>query len=988
MTHVTPPHLPFVGRDQSRRQIRDFVRGVGQGEGSALFISGPTGVGKSRLLEVSLEGLDLEDWIVAKGRAFSLEEGVPYGVVSEALAPTLRAQGPERLLALTRGWSTELATLLPGVVPADSVPQTEPGSSPAEVRHRLRWILRDLLLQLSSTQPVLIVLEDLHWADHPSLELLHFLGRHLDGKKLGVLATVRTGERGAVAREAEDLARSLRDQGVGGVVELSPLSPEEVEELLEKAFRIPDLARRRFASRLHEWTLGNPLFLNGLLRGFVREGQLRTSGDVWVGWEEIDLTLTPDLTRTLEGPFLALSEEAGALVDLAAVCGHRQELWLLQAASELEEEAFTAGLGELLAAGILMEPSEAWGGGDPATEFTHPLLLKARYDGLPPSHRGDLHSRLARALEPKVAEDPRRMTALATHVALGGDVGGGGLARARHLLLAGERALGLQANREASRFFRLAMDVASNPDERLSAEMGMGRSLLRMGAFDEAADHFDGILATCREVGDAAGASTTLRRRGMVEYRRGRRGEALRFFEAGLKELEGIPDPEARGALLLAAGMCHQELGRPGEAQRALEEALAHAERADDPVLMARAHRGLLLVQTWLGRPDHARQHGKQAVEYATSAALPDLLWSAHWALAVLAGMSGDGESFADELGHLRLHQWELEIHYAWATGAWTDGLTLGEAGIAIARELELGSILIRLLVWTSAIHLGQGRTDRAKEYLTEAKSLVETRAAMGRDDVHSSVAVMTGQAGIALEEGRLEEAVALGTRGLELAGEVGYVAWGIQRLLPIVTEAQLRLGDLEQAAAHGKAIRETAGRMGHRLGLAWADASDAIGAWLGGDPAGALDGLRSAAEALEAIPMIPDALRLRRQLAGRMAETGDREGALDELKRVHDALVGLGAEPELERTRGMFRELEARPPAASRAEGAGGLTGRELEVAVLAGDGKSNKAIGKALGISPRTASTHLSRVFAKLEIGSRSELHRALQERGLTVP
>jgi DNA-binding CsgD family transcriptional regulator len=893
-----------------------------------------------------------------------------------------------------------LATLLPGIIPTDSVPPTEPGSSPAELRHRLRWILRDLLLQLASTQPVLIVLEDLHWADHPSLELLHFLGRHLDGKKLGVLATLRTGERGEVAREAEDLARSLRDQGVGGVVELSPLSPEEVEELLEKAFRIPDPARRGFAGRLHEWTLGNPLFLQELLRGFVRDGRLRTSGDVWVGWEEIDLTLTPDLTRTLEGPFLALSEGAGALVDLAAVCGHRQELWLLQAASELEEEAFTAGLGELLAAGILVEPSEGWGDGGPALEFAHPLLLKARYDGLPPSHRGDLHSRLAQALEPKVAEDPRRTTALATHVALGGGVEGGGLARARHLLLAGERALGLQANREAFRFFRLAMDAASDADERLSADIGMGRSLLRMGEFDEAADHFDRILATCREAGDAACASTALRRRGMVEYRRGRRSDALRFFELGLEELEGIQDPEARGALLLAAGMCHQELGRPEEAQLALEEALGHAEGADDPVSMARAHRGLLLVQTWLGRPEDAREHGKRAVEYAAAAALPDLLWSAHWALAVLAGMSGDGESFADELGHLRdldvaarsplrrLHQWELEIHYAWATGAWTDGLTLGEAGIAIARELEMGSILIRLLVWTAAIHLGQGRTDQAHAYVGEAKSLVETRAAKGRADVHSAVAVLTGQAGIALEEGRFEEAVALGTRGLELAGEVGYVAWGIQRLLPIVTEAQLRLGDLEQAAAHGKTIRETAGRMGHRLGLAWADASDAIGAWLGGDPAGALDGLRAAANALEAIPMVPDALRLRRQLAGRLAETGDQEGALEELRRVHDALVGLGAEPELDRTRGMFRELDARPPVVNQAEGAGGLTGRELEVAALAADGKSNKAIGKALGISPRTASTHLSRVFAKLEIGSRSELHRALQERGLAAP
>jgi DNA-binding CsgD family transcriptional regulator len=997
MSRSMQPELPFVGREVSREEIRRFVRGIGRGEGGSLFVRGPAGIGKTRLLQASLDGLDLDGWIVATGRAFTLEEGVPYGIFSEALSPVLREQGPNRLLALTRGWSSELATLIPGVVPADSVPTTEPGSSPAEVRHRLRWILRDLLLQLAGSDPVLIVLEDLHWADHPSLELLHFLGRHLEGQALGILATLRTGERGEVAREAEELTTSLRDQGFGTVVDLPPLTLGEVEGLLEAAFHIPEPARRGFAEQLHEWTLGSPLFLRELIRGFVRDGRLRMAGDVWVGWDEIDLTLTPDLARTLEGPFAKLSEAAASLGDLAAVCGHRQELWLLELASDLDRDTFGEALEELIATGVLIDSTGP--AGDPGSlEFAHPLLQKARYDGLGVVRRKELHTRLAVAMESRAGEEPRWVPALATHVALGGGVQEGGAAGARHLSLAGERALELQANSEAARFFRMAMEIASTAEETQRARMGLGRAHLRLGEFDAAADQFDRVLAAARDAGDSSGASGALRRLAMVEYRRGRRDEALEYLERGVAELGDFDDPGARGALLLAAGICHQELGRPEDAERTLLEALEVAEETGDPVLRARAHRGLLLVNTWLGRSDAAREHGGKALAQARAADLPDLIWSIHWALAVMAGMSGDGEAFADELGHLRdldvaarsplrrLLQWELEIHYAWANGSWTDGLTLGEAGISIARELELGSILIRLLVWTAAIHLGQGRTGQAEAYVDEAMALKEARDASGRADVHSSVAVMTGRAGIALEEERYEEAVEMANVGLEMAGEVGYVAWGIQRLLPIVTEAQLRLGNLEAAASHGAAIRETAGRMGHRLGMAWADASDAIGAWLGGDPAGAIEGLRAATEALEAIPMIPDAVRLRRQLAGRLAETGDREGALVELKRVHDTLVGLGAEPELERTRGMFRELDSRPPSMTRADGAGGLTGRELEVASLAAVGKSNKAIGKALGISPRTASTHLSRVFAKLEIGSRSELHRALQERGLT--
>ena len=133
---------------------------------------------------------------------------------------------------------------------------------------------------------------------------------------------------------------------------------------------------------------------------------------------------------------------------------------------------------------------------------------------------------------------------------------------------------------------------------------------------------------------------------------------------------------------------------------------------------------------------------------------------------------------------------------------------------------------------------------------------------------------------------------------------------------------------------------------------------------------------LRQAAESLEAIPVIPDAARVRRQLAGRLADLGDRDGALAELRRVHDIFAQLGAEDELNKTRAQFREVGARPPLKQAGDGADGLTAREAEIARLVALRKSNKAIGHALGISPRTVSTHLSHVFRKLGVGTRTEL------------
>ena len=140
---------------------------------------------------------------------------------------------------------------------------------------------------------------------------------------------------------------------------------------------------------------------------------------------------------------------------------------------------------------------------------------------------------------------------------------------------------------------------------------------------------------------------------------------------------------------------------------------------------------------------------------------------------------------------------------------------------------------------------------------------------------------------------------------------------------------------------------------------------------------------MEEAARALEDVPMIGDAARLRRLKAGRLADVGDRKGALEELGRVHGIFLRLGAEVELEKTRGMFRELDARPP--RRAPSGGGiLSSRELEIARLVEARKSNKAIARTLGISPRTVSTHLSNIYQKLDISSRGELADMVRSEG----
>jgi DNA-binding CsgD family transcriptional regulator len=210
-------------------------------------------------------------------------------------------------------------------------------------------------------------------------------------------------------------------------------------------------------------------------------------------------------------------------------------------------------------------------------------------------------------------------------------------------------------------------------------------------------------------------------------------------------------------------------------------------------------------------------------------------------------------------------------------------------------------------------------------------------------------------------------------------------VVWAIHRLLPVIAEASLWASDIERAARLGRRLREDSERLGHKLGLAWADACDALVEFLRGDKERAVGLLRDAVARLEAIPFVADAARLRRQLGRALAEMGDREGATRELRRAHEVFARLGAQRELDATREQLRALGSRPPVRAVSTGAAGLTGREVDIIRLVAARKSNKEIGRALGISPRTVSTHLSNIFGKLQVNSRGELADFARESAL---
>jgi ATP/maltotriose-dependent transcriptional regulator MalT len=288
--------------------------------------------------------------------------------------------------------------------------------------------------------------------------------------------------------------------------------------------------------------------------------------------------------------------------------------------------------------------------------------------------------------------------------------------------------------------------------------------------------------------------------------------------------------------------------------------------------------------------------------------------------------------------------------------------------------------------VWTSLFHVGRGDLERAQAFVDEAADV----SGLGRDegpiDVYQVVPAYIGLAHYLLGLGEYRQAIEAAENGLRIAEGTEYVLWAIHRVLPVLGEACLWApGEIDRAEAVSVRMREHARKLDHKLGFCWADAIDALVCWKRGDSKSAIDRMRQAAEALEEIPMVPDAARIRRQLAGRLAEIDRPEDSAEELRRVYDIFLKLGAELELEKARIQFREIGHRPPPRGVGEGVAGLTARELEVARLVAQRLSNKAIGKKLGMATRTASTHLSNIFQKLDVGSRGELADLIREKGL---
>jgi ATP/maltotriose-dependent transcriptional regulator MalT len=957
----------LVGRSAELGVIDQALAGLERQSFAALEVRGEPGIGKTRLLAELGERADSAGHIVLSGSASELEGEVPFWVLLDALDEYLQALEPRRLGALDDETLSDLAQVFP------SVPGPEGAAGAAgDARFRIHRAIRQLLETLSATKPLVLLLDDLHWADPASVEALGSLLRKPPAAQVLVGLALRP------RQIPEGLAGTLEHAHSAGTVtrvELGALSPGEARELLGNG--LPQAT----ADALYADSWGNPFYLQQLARapGGAGDGAPGATG-VSLAGVEVPQAVAAALTSELA----TLADGDRRILEGAAVAGDPFEPELAAAAADADETTAITALDELLRRDLVRQTEVPR-----RFRFRHPLVRGAVYEAAPGGWLLAAHERTAAAL----AERGSPASARAHHVersARVGDMEAVGVLRE-----AGREALA-RAPERAGRLFEAALRLLPStapPSDRVELVDMLAGAHAAVGRFQDA-------YVAMRE-------------------------------SLGLRAAEPLPN---RLALIAALASVENLLGRHEEAHARLMAALGEIpERGSEEGIVVMTE----IAFDAFFRMDYKtmRQFAREALEAARGTGDKDLMITPAGVLAfgdTLDGAVKEAESslaeaaaIVDSMTDEQLALGRRGVNNAACAALYSEQYAvaerLAERALAVAVATGQGQF-IPILFWTAMIRGARGR-------LAEAAELHDAAAEIARVTGHaqglawnlcgrSTVAIAAGDTETALSSAedavaavaghvetfpvrwaRVGHAVALAEAGeFGPARETLVAAAGGEdmHLMPtgwrpalfeVLTRAALDCGDPEQArraVASADAMAEAMEPL--RLPRAWAHRAATLMAMHDGDASSAAEHALAAAAGMGQVGAVVDEA-ISRAVAGRaLAEAGERKRAVEQLEaaaKAFDACGAVARRDAADRELGKLGRRVHRRTRRGKTDGTGIelLTERELEVARLVVDRKTNAEIAAELFLSPKTVETHIRHLFQKLEVSSRVEVARVVE-------
>ena len=807
----------FVGRDTELAQLRQALERAGGGHGQLVAVVGEPGVGKSRLYWEFSHSHRSADWLILETSSVSYGKATAYLPVIDLLkryfqiearddSRRIREKATGKLLALDR----QLEPWLPALLALLDVPVDDPRwerLDPPQRRQRILDGVKRLLLRESQIQPLLILVEDLHWIDSETQALLDGLTESLPSARLLLLVSYRPEYQHGWA--GKTYYRQLR---------IDPLPPESAADLLAGLLgRHPSLEPLK--RLLTERTEGNPLFLEESVRTLVETGVLIGARGAHLLAKDVTGILVPATVQALLAARIdRLVPEDKRLLQAAAAIGKDVPLALLQAVAELPNDSLTHGLARLQAAEFLYETRLF-----PDLEYTfkHALTHEVAYGALLQDRRRALHVRIVEAMERLYPNRPaEQLERLAHHAFAGED-----WARAvTYLREAGARASSRSLYRDAVVRFGQALAVLANlPDsaqtqqDQIDLHLATWTALWPLGEFDQVLTHLNEAERLAQSIGDETRLGWVFTHLSYCSLIASTGGDASPYAERAVQIAERLDD----AGLKLAATCCLADsLMFAGDHQRldALVSQVLHASAGD----LWKEHFGItayypaaMLRGQWAsslalrGEFDAAFGQGAEALRLAEAVDHPFTLAVVCWALSIAYEIRG---RFEDAI---RLAQRGLmvcrERHVPFLvpflqgrlagsialSGDIAEGQRLLHEAQEAAQSIHSGAVLRSLFLTAVQMALLAGEVDRA---IPMAAAALNHSRESGLRDVEAVTLQLLAEITAAGPDAASAEAYY--DAAIALAGELG--------LRPLVAHCHLGLGKLyrrtgkrEQAQEH-----------------------------------------------------------------------------------------------------------------------------------------------------------------------------------------
>jgi DNA-binding NarL/FixJ family response regulator/tetratricopeptide (TPR) repeat protein len=920
-----------------------------------LVLSGEPGIGKTRLLGELAERAAGRRHPVFVGRGAELERELPFAIWVDALDDHVAALGERRLEQLIGERVSELARVLPSAAPAAA------GGLQDERFHAYRAV-RALLQRMAMGHHVVLILDDVHWADDASLELIAHLLRRPPPAAVLIALAFRTGQ------VPNSVLAALEAAGRDGLVTeigLGPLTEAEAAALLGAPA----------SPLLYRQSGGNPFYLDELARAAPSRGPAPAIG------EEAEIVGVPPAVAAALGQEIdGLSERGRRLAWGAAVAGEPFDVDLAAAAAGLAEDEALAAIDDLLAARVA----------GPANvprryRFRHPLVRRAVYDGAGEAWRLRAHARAAETL----AARPGALAARAHHVELSARIGDE--AAAAVLEQAGHQAAA-RAPAISARWFEAALRLlgpegGADPFRRLALLVPLAGALAATGQLERALDKLVDALSLV-EIADlrvrliAACAA--------CENLLGRHDAAhARLLDA----LDALDDPHSAAAAALHAELASDALyDSDFAAMRAWAvRATDTARELGDRGLVALATALLCFAEYTLGNSEAAAAAREESA--ALLDALPDDQLAMRLDVPYYLGFADYFcEHYEDAIRHLRrginvsraVGQGQFVVpmmlglaHALEMRGRLPEAADTADAAVESARLAGNRQLIGWGLVteaWMAAdlgdIDRARGAGDEAIAMLDELDDSVLTRA------THAHLGVMW------LDIGEVDRCLAsfraVGAPDFPLI-EPGRRAW----VYAALARAELARGDRDAADTFAARGEETVQGLGLPLSEASLLHARSAIALEAGDPGAAAKLALEAVGRAQAVEAPIFAARCRTLAGVALAAAGRRDDGVRELTRAEAELSAVGAARYRDEAARELRRLGRRVTARQRRGGGEGLdtlSGREREIAELVAKGRTNREIGAELFLSEKTVEGHLTRVFGKLGVISRAGVAEAV--------